>query len=370
MRLALPTVNTVAPRGDTGGWLARTQEAWRSSAARASEDEARRRRGPLECGRICGGERLVLATLLAAALLAGCGSASGPRAVTLMLDFTPNAAHAGIYSAVARGYDRQAGIRLRVIPPPSPADSIKLLETGKVDFSVLDIHDLAIADERGSDVVGIAGIVERPLAAVIAQPTFHRPRELAGTTVGVAGDPSDLAVVHSIVAGGRGDPKRVKTIDIGSNAVPDLLSGRLAAATGFWNDEGVALAQRRPGFHVFRVDSYGSPSYPELVLCATRKTISREPDLARAMVRVITRGYALAVSNPGASAADLEGLVPGLDPKLITADLIKLRPALVGPNGRPGELDSAVLKSWAQWEARFGIVSRPPNVAQAFWINR
>lgn len=314
--------------------------------------------------------RTVLAALLAATLLAGCGSGGGPRAVTLMLDFTPNAAHAGIYSAVARGYDRQAGIRLRVVPPPSPADSIKLLETGKVDFSVLDIHDLAIADERRADVVGIAGIVERPLAAVIAQPRLQAPRQLAGTTVGVAGDPSDLAVVHSIVAGGRGDPKSVKTIDIGSNAVPYLLSGRLAAATGFWNDEGVALAQRRPGFHVFRLDSYGAPSYPELVLCATRKTVSRDPNLARVVARVVRRGYGFTFSDPDASAADLERLVPGLDPNLIRADLAALRPALAGPNGRPGELDGALLKSWAQWEARFGIVSRPPDVAQAFWINR
>ncbi len=319
--------------------------------------------------------RAALASAIAAAcLLSACGGGAtrtgGRPTATVMLDFTPNAAHAGIYSAVARGYDLQAGIRLRVIPPPSPADSIKLLEAGKVDFSVLDIHDLAIADERGAHVVGIAGIVERPLAALIAQPKFRAPRELEGTTVGVAGDPSDLAVVHSIVAGSRGDPKRVKTIDIGSGAVPDLLSGRLAAATGFWNDEGVALAQRRPGFHVFRVDSYGAPSYPELVLCATRKTVSRDPNLARDVVRAVTRGYEFTVANPAASAADLERLVPGLDPKLIGADLAALRPAFAGPNGHPGELDGSVLGRWAQWEARFGIVNRPPNVAQAFWINR
>ena len=283
-----------------------------------------------------------------------------------MLDFTPNAAHAGIYSAVARGYDRRAGVRLRVIPPPSPADSIKLLEAGRVEFSVLDIHDLAIADERGADVVGVAGVVERPLAAVIAQPKFHGPRNLEGTTVGVAGDPSDLAVVHSIVAGSGGNPKLVKTIDIGSGAVADLLSGRLVAATGFWNDEGVALAQRRPGFNVFRVDSYGAPSYPELVLCATRNTVSRDPNLTRDVVRAVRMGYELTVSNPGASAADLERLVPGLDPKLIGTDLAALRPAFVGSNGHPGELDSSVLKSWSQWEVRFGIVSSAPDVATAF----
>jgi ABC-type nitrate/sulfonate/bicarbonate transport system substrate-binding protein len=283
-----------------------------------------------------------------------------------MLDFTPNAAHAGIYSAIARGYDRQADVRLRVLAPPSPADSIKLLQAGKVDFSVLDIHDLAIADERGAGAVGIAAIVERPLAALIAQPKFRAPRQLDAATIGVAGDPSDLAVVHSIVAGSGGQPKRVKTIDIGSGAVPDLLSGRLAAATGFWNDEGVALSQRRPGFHVFRVDSYGAPSYPELVLCATRKSLNREPGLARNVVRAVIRGYEFTLAHPGASAADLERRVPGLDPKLIAADLAALRPAFAGANGQPGELDDAVLDRWARWEARFGIVSSAPNVANTF----
>jgi putative hydroxymethylpyrimidine transport system substrate-binding protein len=283
-----------------------------------------------------------------------------------MLDFTPNAAPAGVYSAIARGYDRQAGVRLRAIPPPSPADSIKLLEAGKVEFAILDIHDLAIADERGAGVVGIAGIVERPLASLIAQPSFRTPRALQGVTVGVAGDPSDLAVVRSIVSGSGGDARKVKTIDIGGDAVPDLLSGRLAAATGFWNDEGVALAQRRPGFNVFRVDSYGAPSYPELVLCTTHKTLDRNLGLATAVVHAVVRGYGLTVSDPAASARDLEGSVQGLDPKLIAADLAVLRPAFVGPNRHPGELDPSLLKAWAVWEARFGIVSSPPDIATAF----
>ena len=64
------------------------------------------------------------------------------------------------------------------------------------------------------------------------------------------------------------------TINIGFNAVADLLAGRVAGATAFWNDEGVTLERRKPGFHVFRVDDYGAPSYPELVVCATQ----REPE--------------------------------------------------------------------------------------------
>ncbi len=309
--------------------------------------------------------RPLICSLLAAVALAGCGS-TGSRSATLMLDFTPNAAHAGVYAALAHHYDRDAGLTLHVLPPPSPADSIKLLEAGRVDFSILDIHDLAIARERGADLVGIMAIVERPLAAVIAQPRFTSPRRLEGETVGISGDPSDAAVLDSVLEGAGAAPSRVRTINISSQAVPDLLSGRLAAATAFWSDEGVALTRTRPGFHIFRVDAFGAPSYPELVLCTTRSKLKRDPALARAVTGALVRGYALAAARPAEAGADLERLVPGLDPRLIAADLDVLAPAFRALDGRPGELDPAVLGAWARWEARFGIVHAPPDVPAAF----
>ncbi len=122
-----------------------------------------------------------------AALLGGCLCACGSdhaaapdhraaaRPATLVLDFTPNAVHTGIYLALQRGYDRAAGVRLHVIAPSASTDAIRLLETGRADFAILDIHDLALARVKHEDVMGILPIVERPLAAVIAQPRVRSP---------------------------------------------------------------------------------------------------------------------------------------------------------------------------------------------------
>jgi putative hydroxymethylpyrimidine transport system substrate-binding protein len=311
-----------------------------------------------------------VALLAPAALVAGCGSSAtqtrSTRHATLVLDFTPNAIHAGIYTALARGFDTAQGVHLHVVAPSASTDSIKLLETGRANFAILDIHDLAIARERGEDIVGIMAIVQRPLAAVIAAPQIHNPRELEGKTVGVTGVPSDTAVLHSIVAGAGGNPAKVKTITIGFNAVPDLLSGRVAAATAFWNDEGVTLQRRHPGFRVFRVERYGAPAYPELVLSATRSSLRADPQLAQSVVRALVRGYGATVKNPTASAANLESRVSGLDPQLVKPELAAIAPAFLAPDGRVGELDVAALKAWAAWEARFGIVRHPPDVAGMF----
>jgi ABC-type nitrate/sulfonate/bicarbonate transport system substrate-binding protein len=311
--------------------------------------------------------------VLTALLAVACGSTHGatqrptqPRPASLILDFTPNAVHAGIYSALARHYDRAHGLHLHVVVPGATTDSIKLLETGRVDFAIVDIHDLAIARQAHAPLTGIMAIAERPLSAVVAAPDIRTPRQLEHHLVGITGVPSDTAVLHSIVAGAGGAPAKVRTITIGFNAVPDLLAGRVAAATAFWNDEGVALAAQRPGFHSFRAEDYGAPPYPELILTATTKTLRTRPSLARALVQTLTQGYEFTLAHPAQSATDLERLVSGLDPKLVRADLAALRSAFTAPDGRVGALDPATLRTWATWEARFGIVKTPPDVSALF----
>jgi putative hydroxymethylpyrimidine transport system substrate-binding protein len=284
-----------------------------------------------------------------------------------VLDFTPNAIHSGIYLALARGYLRDEGVKLHVIVPGASTDAISLLSAGKVDFAILDIHDLAIADAQGRRLVGIMAVVERPLASVIARPPFPSPRDLAGQTVGVTGDPSDLAVLHSIVTGAGGDPARLKTITIGYDAVPDLLAGRVAAATAFWNDEGIQLEHDSHGFHVFRVEDYGAPAYPELIVTATAGLLARSPSLARGLVRGLVRGYQGVLADPRAGERALESQVSGLSSSAVASQLSAELPALrpVG-GGSPGALAGSTLAAWARWEVRFGIVRRKPDLATMF----
>jgi ABC-type nitrate/sulfonate/bicarbonate transport system substrate-binding protein len=314
--------------------------------------------------------REVIAAALSAVALAACGTQAtgrGVKSASLVLDFTPNAIHAGIYTAIARRYDLRNHVRLDVIVPGASTDAISLLLGGRANFAILDIHDLAIARQAGKPLVGVMAVVERPLAAVVAAPRIRSPRDLTGQTVGVTGDPSDLAVLRSEVAGAGGNPARVRTVTIGYSAVADLLSGRVAAATAFWNDEGLTVQQARPGFHVFRVEQYGAPPYPELVLCATQQTVNRDPALVRGVVHALVDGYEAVLRDPRAGAAALESQVSGLSPRLVKEQLAGELPAFRPAGGGPvGALVPATLRSWARWEVRFGIVRRRPDVGQTF----
>src|SRR3954454_3843244 len=243
--------------------------------------------------------RMALLAAVAPLVLAGCGGgSSGPRRVTIALDFTPNGVHAGIYAAVQKGFDRKHGVRLVIRQPSASTDSLKLLAAGRADLAIVDIHDLGLAAEKGADIVGVGELVDRPLASVIAQASVARPRDLEGRRVGVTGLPPDIAVLKSMVNADGGSYARVKTVTIGFSAVPDLVAKKVDAATAFWNAEGVTLKQRAVPVRVFRADDFGAPHYPELVIATKRSTLDKDIGMVRRALAALGDGTNAARVDP------------------------------------------------------------------------
>ena len=302
------------------------------------------------------------AIALAVALLAGCGGGGGGEpTVRLALDFTPNAAHAGIFAAVDERRDRAHGIHLEVRQPSASTDSLELLTAGRADLAVLDIHDLGLARERGEDLVGVGALVQRPLAAVIAGPGVSRPRGLEGRRVGVTGLPSDNAVLRAVVQGDGGSYSHVRRVTIGFSAVASLVARKVAAATAFWNVEGVTLKARGVRTHEFRVDDFGAPRYPELVIVATRRGLAAHPDRIRRTLAALEDGTRAALRNPDSAVASVARAAQA-DRGLVRSELRAIAPAL----SPPLRLSARPLRGWATFDVRFGILRRPPDIGRAF----
>jgi len=308
-----------------------------------------------------------LATCAAALALAlaGCGDDDGgagaPERLTLAIDFTPNAVHAPIYAAVHEGFDRDHGVRIAIRGPGQSPDSLKLLLAGRADVATLDIQDLGLARERGADVVGIGALVNRPLAAIIAAPDIRRPRDLEGKRVGVSGLPSDPAVLRPVVEHDGGDFSKLRQITIGFSAVPNLIQHKVAAVPAFWSVEGVLLRKR--GFHAreFRLDDYGAPRWPEVVLVTKRSTLEKRRATIEGLVASLQDGTRSVLDDPG-PAIDEVAKAAETDKELIAAQLEALRPVL-NPSLR---FDRGELDAWAKFAARFGILKREPDVGRTF----
>jgi putative hydroxymethylpyrimidine transport system substrate-binding protein len=301
---------------------------------------------------------VALAALLFA--FAGCGS-SAPRRVTLILDFTPNAVHAGIYRALAAGYYRKAGIELKVVQPTSTQETLKLIDAGRAQFGLADGSDVASLIDKGGDAQAVMALVGRPLGGLIAlrSERLRSPAGLAGKAVGVTGVPSDLAVLDTELRHSGVDPKRVRVATVGFDGGQALLAGRIAAFTGFIPDDGVALSVSGHPIEAFALDRYGGPAYPGLVAFTTRALIRSDPTLVRAFVAATLHGYRDTLADPARSLRELLGANPTLAPKLTRASLAVYLPLF----DRTGAIAARGVREMSSWmlDARLIGVPISPN---------
>ena len=310
--------------------------------------------------------------LLAAVFLTGCGGEEEqhaqapakpePKPVVLSLDFIPNAVHAPIYGAKVDGHDHAHGVDLEIRKPSGGPDALKLVASGKVDVGVLDIHDLAIARAQGTDLVAIGALVDKPLAALIARAGIERPRDLEGKTVGVSGLPSDPAFLKAIFRHDGADYDKVRQVTIGFNAVSRLLSGRVDAVPAFWNAEGVALRERGFDLNEFRVEEYGAPAYPEVVIITARRTLREKRELLAGTLDALEAGRKETLENPEAAVKTIARAAETRDHGLVRAQLDAVAPIFA----EDLRLNRKVLEEWADFDARIGIVEERPDVEKAF----
>jgi putative hydroxymethylpyrimidine transport system substrate-binding protein len=246
-----------------------------------------------------------------------------PTKATLILDFTPNAVHAGIYRALAAGYYRRENIELQVQAPSATVEPLSLVSAGRAQFGLADGSDVAGEIDHGGDDEAVMAIVQRPVGGLIALASerLRSPAQLQGRTVGITGVPSDLAVLDTEVRHAGGDPAKVHVVTVGFNGAQALLAGRLAAFTGFVPDDGVGLEAQGHPITAFWLDRNGGPPYPGLVAFTSRAFARSDPALVRDFVAATVRGYQDTLRDPARSLTELLHANPSLPPALAAASL-------------------------------------------------
>ena len=163
----------------------------------------------------------------------------------MILDFTPNAVHAGIYRALAAGYYKREHIDLQVVQPTSTQETLKLIDAGKAQFGLADGSDVAGLIDEGGDAEAVMALVQAPLGGLIGlglrAPALAR-RTWPARRSGSPGVPSDTAVLDTELRHAGVSPDRVKVVTVGFNGGQALVAGKIAAFTGFIPDDGVALS--------------------------------------------------------------------------------------------------------------------------------
>jgi putative hydroxymethylpyrimidine transport system substrate-binding protein len=328
--------------------------------------------------------RALAAVLIAAALLvvAGCGEKPEPGAgatpgklepFTLVLDYVPNADHAGIYAAQAAGEYRKAGLDVKIKVPPDPAAPLKLLRAGRADAVISYEPELLLARDQGArNLVGVGALVQAPLTSLMAigSSKVRTPKDLTGKRVATAGIAYQSAYLKTILAHVGVDPRTVKETNVGFKLVPAMISRRADATLGaFWNYEAVDLQQQGRKPRVFRMEQFGVPTYDELIFVARREDLDQTgASKLRRFLQATARGHQLLKRNPEFGVDALLKAEPSLSRRLESAAVRATLPVFFPKDaGKPfGWQDQAEWAAYGRWMIANQLIKATPDPAPPF----
>jgi putative hydroxymethylpyrimidine transport system substrate-binding protein len=319
---------------------------------------------------------LPLALALAVVAPAGCGEKSEPPAsgagggepekFRVILDYFPNADHAGIYAAT--DLFAAAGLDVEIVTPPDPSAPLKLLQAGKADLVVSYEPEVLLARDKGANLVSVAALAQKPLTSIISLSKDVRSvRDLAGATVGTAGISYQSAYLKTIAEseGLTG----VREVNVGFNFTPAMIAGKVDATLGaFWNYEAVDLRRRGRSPTVLRMDQLGVPTYNELVFVARREDLDRDgASRVRRFLLAVTRGHERLREDAAAGIEPLLQANNDLDRGLQEAVVRETLPVFFPADAaRPwGWQDRAAWQAYGEWMYENELVTQPPEAENA-----
>jgi putative hydroxymethylpyrimidine transport system substrate-binding protein len=306
---------------------------------------------------------------LPALALAACGekedeTGAPPRErMTLVLDYFPNADHAGIYAAKASGAFSDVGLDVRIQAPSDPAAPLKLVSAGRADLAISYEPELLLARDKGADVVAVGAIANAPLTSLMSLPKagIRDVEDLRGKTVGTAGIPYQSAYLKTLLEEAGVDPSDVKEINVGFNLVPAMVSGKADATLGaFWNYEGTQLQQEKKHPRIIRMEQAGVPTYDELIVVASERTTRDRGELIRRFFQALRRGTEAVRADPATGVDPLLDANPDLERKLQEAVIRRTLPVFFpkDPDQPFGYMDPGSWRAYGRWMLTRGLIDR------------
>ncbi|SDC74391.1 ABC-type nitrate/sulfonate/bicarbonate transport system, substrate-binding protein [Sanguibacter gelidistatuariae] len=304
--------------------------------------------------------RAIIATgaaIAAALALAGCSTtspaatggsqANALRKVSVVLDWTPNTNHSGLYVAQTEGYFAARGLDVTIIEP-GETSGLDLVAAGQADLAYSVAESLVPARQAGADVVSVATIIQHNTSSLISLTSsgITRPRDLEGRSYGTYGSDLEKALIRKLVTCDGGDPDKVTFAPLGSDDFRiGLTQNQFDVA---WVFDAWDTIRLRDVDHLdvstiaFSDHTDCIPDWYTPLLATSGKTITKNPQLVRDFLAALSEGYQKAISDPPLAADDLLKAAPELDRGLVERSANYLATRYTDDPARWGQQDAVV----------------------------
>lgn len=309
-------------------------------------------------------------------MLSGCGSSKksegeeGLEKVKVILDWTPNTNHTGIYVAKEKGYFKDLGLDVEIIQP-SEGSSLQLVAAGKGDFAITYQEDLTYARTSDSPmpVKAIATIIQHNTSGFASpkEKNIETVKDFEGKVYGGFGGPSEKAILQAVMEKAGADFSKLTTVDVGTE---DFFIATKNNLDFEWTFEGwTNISAKLRNFDINYIplrELDERLDYYTPIIASSESTLNEKSDMVKKFMEATSKGYEFAINNTEESAEILVKEVPEIDKDLAVESQKFLAKEYKSDANRWGEMKDSVWDNYTQFMLEYKLINKDMKASEAY----
>ena len=318
---------------------------------------------------------IILAGALMLTTLSGCSkkeekSANKGEKVTVVLDWTPNTNHTGLYTALENGYYKDQGLDVEIVQPPE-GGAASLVASGKADFGISYQEEVTYAKTSDDPlpIKAIAAVIQHNSSG-FASPkdkNIKTPKDFEGKIYGGWGSESETAAIKAVMEKTGADFNKVTIADIGQD---DFFTATTNSVDFAWIYEGWDVVQAKLknfDLNFIPLNQFDKRlDYYTPVIISNETLLNDNPELAKKFMKATTEGYQFAIDNPEEAAKTLVKHAPEIDEELAIESQKFLASKYKDDAPRWGEMKDEVWNNYTAFLKEYGLINKDLKPEDAY----
>ncbi len=289
--------------------------------------------------------------------------------VTVVLDWTPNTNHTGLYVAEHEGYFAEERLDVEILLP-GEATPEQLVASGQADFGISYQENVTYARTQDVPIVSIAAIIQHNTSgfASLKEAGIEKPKDFEGKVYGGWGSPIEEAVMDTIMRIDGADIDQVEYVNIGNTDFFTAVErGDIDFAWIYYGWTGIEAELRDIALNMIYLNEYSDAlDYYTPVIITSEKMIAEKEQTVRNFLKAVAKGYQFAIEKPDEAAEILSEAVPELDRDLVKKSQEWLAPRYQDDAPRWGEQKLEIWENFARWMEEHGLLEKTLDSEKAF----
>ncbi len=305
-------------------------------------------------------------------LLGGCGDSREDPAqlekVTVVLDWTPNTNHTGVYVAQQLGYYKEEGLEVEITQPGEGGVS-QLIAAEQGDFGFSYQEEMTIARTMGLPVKAIASVIQHNTSG-FASPEGEgilTPADFEGKSYGGWGSPAEEAMLRALMQQVDADFDTVEMINIGAADFFTSVQKDVDFSWIYWGWNGVESEIRGLPLNFVQLRDYHEAlDFYSPILIASEQMITDKPELVKKFMKATAKGYEYCIQHPQGAGEILVEAVPELNKELVIKSQEYLAKEYQSDADRWGEMSLERWERYAEWMYSQDLIEKPLAAQNSF----